>query len=221
VSPPRTGPPRVALIAPTWASSNSTRAQEQLAWHGTAGSAPIAYYSVSYRRTGSQAWHWLLRHTSRTHASLRGPAGSTYVLHAVAVDTAGKRSALARSAVAIPLDDRDRRINRSRHGWRELRRAGAYGGTLAVGVSGATISLRFFGHVVAIIGPRLRHAGVMLVTLDGLHPQRIGESGRAAMRLVLSARQVRQRNHVLRIRVLSGTVEIDAIGVRRSDRFGG
>ena len=211
--------PRVTLLARAWASTENTHAAELITWRGHPGTSPIAYYNVAYRRIGSRAWHTLAGRTTRTRVTLRGPAGTTYLIHVQAVDKAGKRSAIASHSVAIPLDDRDPRIHRS--GWQEARRGGAYGGTVARGGRGATLSLRFTGHVIAVIGTRLRGGGRMLVTLDGLHPQTISAAGAPALRIVLTARQVHERSHVLRIRVLSGTVEIDALGIRREDGFGG
>jgi hypothetical protein len=133
----------------------------------------------------------------------------------VAVDEVGRSSAPNGHSVAVPLDDRDHRIHRSRHGWHERRSRGAYRGTVAVGSPGATMVLHFTGHDAAVIGPRLRHGGVVWVRLDRRRWWRVSARGKSRARAVLIDRHFHQGRHVLYVRVHSGTVDVDAIGFRR------
>jgi hypothetical protein len=209
------GPPRARLQMGAWSSTQSTRPAFPVRWRGIAGEAPIAYYNVTYRRTGTKRWRSLATHTKRTKATLHGTAGDTYIVQVVAVDEIGRSSAPNGHSVAVTVDDRDHRIHRSRHGWHEHHSRGAYRGAVAVGSAGATMVLHFTGHDAAVIGQRLRHRGVLWVRLDRRRWWKVSVRGKSRARAVLIDRHFRQGRHVLYVRVHSGRVDVDGIGFRR------
>ena len=89
----------------------------------------------------------------------------------------------ASSTVVVPIDERDRRVKRSR-GWRKQRRPGAWnGGTLAASSSRATAKLRFTQRRVRVIVRRFPSAGRLAVSLDGRRTV-IGLAGPAGHRQV-------------------------------------
>jgi hypothetical protein len=66
---------------------------------------------------------------------------------------------------------------------------------------------------VALIGSTLRRGGRLLVSVDG-RERTVRVRGRAHRRVrIFTSRRLRSGRHVLRVRVLDGTVEIDGAAV--------
>ena len=111
----------------------------------------------------------------------------------------------------MPIDERDRRVKRSR-GWRKQRRPGAWnGGTLAASSAKATARLRFTQRRVRVIVRRFPSAGRLAVSLDGRRTV-IGLAGPAGQRQVaFDSGPLGPGAHRLTLRPAGGRVEIDAI----------
>ena len=112
----------------------------------------------------------------------------------------------------VPIDERDRRVKRSR-GWRKQRRPGAWnGGTLAASSAKATAKLRFTQRRVRVIVRRFPSAGRLAVSLDG---RRTVDRPRRSRWATGRSRSIRGAcgpgAHRLTVRPAGGRVEIDAI----------
>ncbi len=214
IAVPGSGKPRVRLIMYAWASTQSTSKVIRLAWRAKPGAAPISHYVVMYRKAGTRKWRTLRRKFRRTATTLRGRAGDTYTVKVTVVDAAGQTS-VAQGVAGIPVDDRSHAVHRS-GGWHERSARSDYLGSLAQGSAGATMRWRGYGMVFAVIGPRLRHGGVLLVRIDG-HRWRVRVHGHGQARQVLFSHRFRRNGrHTMVVSVASGTVDVDALGARRA-----
>ena len=109
---PSTIAPKVTLSTPT--APFTTSAAAKLTWHGTAGSAPIAHYTVQLRRaawngkfgTWSTPASWASLHASTTSVLATLPVGYDSCFRVEAVDTLGHGAWSSTRCTARPLDDK-------------------------------------------------------------------------------------------------------------------
>jgi X-Pro dipeptidyl-peptidase-like protein len=147
----------------------------------------------------------------------RGRPGRTYRFRARLFDRRGVPGDFATALTIVPLDDRRTRALRYRGRWKRVRSRRAWGRRLSRSSRrGASLSFRFRGDVLYLIGRTSRRGGRALVSLDGRR-RRVGFRSRRAhnRRVVVRLRARRRGVHRLRLRVLRGRVEIDGFGVRR------
>ena len=211
--------PTARLRAPRYASDSSTRARFKLRWSGSDRGSGVAYYDLTARQVGvagkGAAARTLLRATRRRSLTFHGRAGATYEFALVATDRAGNRSRRTLRRTVVPLDDSGRRFHYS-PSWRGLRQRSAYGGTVHRSATrGATVTLGFSGRRVAVIGPRSRRGGRLVVLVDGRRAGRATFRGRArARRVLFTSRRLRAGRHTLVLRLIGRRrAVLDAIGV--------
>jgi len=144
-----------------------------------------------------------------TRASLRPPAGRTYLLRLAVVDALGRSASRTIGRVLVPVDDRARGVGR-RGAWRAVSHPTAWRGTLSRGARGAAMRVRLgAGRPVVLVRPGSRAARVELRSGGGRTVARIPAGARA--------RQLRapaqRRSGPVELRVRSGTMHVDGIGL--------
>jgi hypothetical protein len=209
-------PPTARLKAPALLSAVSSRARVPLRWSATTtGGTPLASFLVRVRDTSvaHPAWRTLRSATTRRSLVYRGKLGHTYTFQVQALNTAGQSSPRAAAATVIPSGVRPARARFSR-GWSVRRVSGAWQGRAIVSsAAGSTLSLRFRGGTVALIGETSRSGGRALVSLDGRSKTiRLHSSARRVRRVVFRA-VLRSRTHRLSVSVVSGTVALEGVAV--------
>lgn len=146
-----------------------------------------------------------------TRASLRLPAGRTHLLRLKVVDALGRSSSRTLGRVLVPIDDRARTVRR-RGSWRTVLHPTAWRGTLSRGSRGASLRVRLgAGRPVVVVRPGPRAARVELRTAGGRTVARV-PAGRHATARQLRA-PVQRRGGPVELRVLSGTVTVDGLGL--------
>lgn len=207
--------PSAQLLLPTLLSDTSRSRAFSVSWQGKdVGGSGVSSYNLDVRAPGG-TWRALVRKTALTRARFRGVQGRSYEFRVSAVDRAGNRSRFAHDAVAVPIDDRDRRLVRFSRGWDRLERRGAWGGFVRRSTrAGATVRVRVHGSRVALIGRRLRRGGRVRISI-GARSAVVGLRGRAHFRDVLyMTTPLRRGAHTVRLEALGpGPVEIDAVAV--------
>jgi hypothetical protein len=100
-------------------------------------------------------------------------------------------------------------------GWRRIALTGAYGGHVQKSARvGATATITFTGKSVSVIGATGSGLGSATALVDGVPRGTLSETGSSAPRKRLDTIYFGTRGtHTLRIKVTSGTFEIDAITV--------
>ena len=215
---PDTLPPRALLKAPRYASDAGRGARFRVGIRGEDRGSGLAGLRLESRRNTDTATRWR-RVGSETLArgkQIRGRPGATYLFRLRARDRFSNLSPFVFARTSVPLDDRSRRIAYS-PGWAALTSEVAYGTTLRRATRrGAQASLSFRGTRVALIAPRLRAGGRLLVKV-GRRSRVISLRGRArARRVVFRSARLRSGRHRLRVTALGGgRVELDALAVEQ------
>ena len=204
----RTGPD--ALVrAPRLASDVAARPRFSFAVLSRSGElAGVSKVEASVRTPGGKP-------RALAAGALRGKLGRTYLLSGRVFDQAGVAGSPAGATTVVPFDDRRARGLRKR-GFRRVKARGAWLRKVSRGARGAKLRLRFRGSRVYLVGRRSRRGGRALVVLNGKRKRISFRARRTRNRVVVfSARARPKRANRLRLRVLRGRVEVDAIGVRR------
>ena len=209
-------PPETELLLPELASDAFATPRLHLRWRGRGpDDGRAAGFLVDVRALGLRRetdWRTLVAGAPARAATFTGAPGATYVVRARARPPDSLvYGPTASSTVIVPIDERDRRVKRSR-GWRKQRRPGAWnGGTLAASSAKATAKLHFTQRRVRVIVRRFPSAGRLAVSLDGRRTS-IGLGGPAAHRQVaFDSGRLGSGAHRLTVRPAGGRVEIDAI----------
>ncbi|MEK6228955.1 MAG: fibronectin type III domain-containing protein [Actinomycetota bacterium] len=167
--------------------------------------------STRWRRVGPDK----VRRTAR----FRGRPGETYRFRLRARDTFGNRSPYSYGITSVPRDDRSPRL-RFTGGWRRLRSAGAYEGTLRRAQQpGATASLLFRGGRLALIARRSPGAGRLLVQIAGREEFVSLRGRRRGRAVVFRSRLLRPgvyRPHLIALG--GGPVDLDAVAIEQGPR---
>ena len=207
--------PTAQLLLPRFASDLSNSRRFAVAWQGNDGQtgSGVSGFSLDVREPGSNEWRPLQQRTAAVSQRVRSKAGASYDFRVSAFDRANNRGPFATDTIVVPVDDRDRRRVGFSRGWQRLRRSAAWGRhVVRTREEDATISFRYTGRRVALIGRKLRNGGRLLVDIDG-HRKVLNMRGRPRHRSVLyvSARR-RETVHDVRLIALGGgPVEIDAL----------
>jgi hypothetical protein len=148
--------------------------------------------------------------------SFRGRGGRTYRIEARLADGAGAMGDPATALTVVPIDDRPGHQIRYRGRWRRVTSRHAWRGGLSRSAQrGAGLRLRLRGDRVYLVARTSRRGGAARVTLGGVRRIVSFRSRRAAnRRVVLALPASGAATTELRLTVLRGRVEIDAIGVR-------
>jgi hypothetical protein len=212
--PVREAGPDAAIDAPRLASDAGTSARFPLHVGGRSGELTgVARTELLIRDTRARRWRAL----PVGARSFRGRSGRTYRLRARLFDGRGVPGDVASAITVVPLDDRRIAGPRPRRLWRRVRSRQAYGRGLSRSTRrGATLGFRFRGDRLYLVGRRSRRGGKALVVLNGRRRVVSFRSRQTRNRAVIAQLRARRRGvNRLRLVVLRGRVEIDAIGVRR------
>jgi hypothetical protein len=216
------GAPLASVHAPPLQSTASTRATIRLRWSAaTGGGTPIASYTVQVRDTSVKApqWRTVLTATKRRSLTFRAVLGHSYRFQVQAVDSAAVASAWASASTLVPSGARPARGRFSR-GWRLHRVAGAWQGrAISSSTPGASLTLRYTGGSLAVIGETTAAGGRARVTLDGRSATvRLHSAGHHTRRVIYRSPPLSSRVHRLRIQVLSGTVSLEGLAIASRTR---
>jgi hypothetical protein len=213
----------VRVKAPRLASDSLRGRRIRLRIRGKKGLPAISHFVLQYRRTG--------RGTKRVYKTLRprlakstkrvtfkkGKVGQTYLFRITAIGTNGKRSVFHHSRTVFPYDDQGKGRHYSR-GWRRVKNGRAWlGGYSQTSRRGATMRFTTRGggrvYLVARTGPNGGRAIVGRGTKRRIVSFRSAK--RRNRRVVTVVNRTDKRAYRFTLRVLSGTVTVDGIGVRR------
>jgi dienelactone hydrolase len=223
---------RVGLSAPRLASSASRSSTFPVAVvpPGGASAALVDRYQLQVR--AGRVWRTLRTGTGAPRVRFRGVDGRVHRFRARAIGRGGVLGPWREAATIVPRDDRLRFARgvlrlapnpRFAGGWARRGAAGAWRASLTVALRrGATMTFRFTGRRVWLIGRRSPRGGLALAVLDGrarlvsFHGRRVADR-----RLIATLRARRAGRHTLRVVYLDrhargsrGTrVAVDALGV--------
>ena len=203
---PRTAAP-VRITVPSVATRNGD-GTVGVTWSVLDRGVGVARWEVASKPLGSARARFTARASGSdaTTTSLRLPAGRSYALRFTLRDAAGRTSTHDLGQVLMPLDDRARAVS-LRGGWSAGRDAGAWLRTISRGKAGAQLRVTLASGKPAFL---LRGAA------RGTRVELVSPSGRRRRRVATSARRitgVSQRGGAVTLRVLSGEVRLDGVGV--------
>jgi hypothetical protein len=213
----------VRVKAPRLASDSSRGRSIRLRVRGKKALPAISHFVLQYRRTGrgtKRAYRTLRPRLAKTATRVRftkGKIGETYLFRITAVGTNGTRSAFRHSRTVFPYEDRGKGRRYSR-GWRRVENRKAWlGGYSQSSRRGATLNFTTRGggrvYLVARTGPN----GGRAVFGRGTKKRVVSfrSKTRRNRRVVAIVNRTDKRLYRFRLRVLSGTVTVDGLGVRR------
>lgn len=203
--------PDAAVHAPELASDVSTGGRFPVRVGARSGELTGLSVRANVRDTLSRAARPL------RGSSFRGRGGRTYRVDAQLVDRSGATGEAASALTVVPVDDRPGHQVRYRGRWRRLGHPRAWrAGFSRASRRGAGLSFRFRGDRVYLVGRTTRRGGTALVTVGGRREVVSFRSrGTANRRVLLTVPVSAKATSELRLTVLRGAVEVDAIGVRR------
>ena len=172
------------ITAPRLAWTHYVTPRVPVSWG--AGAPAGTHFNLSYG-VGSRptSWHsWIPSTTSRSgYFGSRLTPGALYTLRVIVVDNYGNHTSAAGARVAVPRDDTaasfDRRWSRV-HGdpyW--------LGAVTSTRIAGASVTLRFSGMKVQVLGTRCPTCGSFRAYVDGHYHGTYSSQGRYAERQVL------------------------------------
>jgi murein tripeptide amidase MpaA len=214
-------PPGARLLLPRVSSSTSRNSNVNVRWTGTDAGTGIASYLLEVREVTGRAhrsrhatpYTILLPATTATRHRFKGRRGRSYRFRLRAVDFAGNMSRAVARTTVVPLNDRARRARY--RGFRRVRSRRAYYGGYRMGQRGDRMSFRYRGGHFYLVGLKSRRGGRAVVTVSGRRRVFNTRARRARHRRVLVKVPRKVRRHRVRVRVLSGQVAIDALGIYR------
>jgi hypothetical protein len=165
-----TASPPIVLFMPGVRMEN-TALVARVSWPpATDPTSSIAGYEVQFSRTGGP-WSVSTSLPSAKRDVVRGFLfDSAYRVRLRAVDSAGNCSPWVETPILIhPIDDRSAAV--VRHGtWQRASSTSAWRSTVTgSSKAGATLTMAFTGHAVAIVGPTNPHRGKVKVFIDGVY----------------------------------------------------
>ena len=140
-----------------------------LSWTGQGHGSPIDHYVLQESTDG--VWTTLESSVATTSAAAEVAAGHAYAFRVKAIDTAGRVSAWATSALIHPVtyQETSRAIAYVKT-WKWVTAASAFGGHLKYAMTaGASATLTFTGSSVAWIAGRGPNNGVAKIYVDGVY----------------------------------------------------
>lgn len=190
------------VVARDWA-----RGRVSVRWRVVSAGVGMGSFTIESRRAGERGWKVRARGAGQG-ASLRLPAGMTSQLRMTVVDALGRTTIHSLGSIAVPLDERSRRLNY--HGsWKRAVDRGAWERTVARGARGASVSVRLAAGKPVLFVRGVKRRAVIQVSGGGKRERfRIGGSATSAGRIVAGGRRPAG---VVTATVLSGTVALDGV----------
>ena len=212
--PPAAGgggpPPTVRTSAPVIASQASARARIPVRW-----SSPLpAAYDVQVRDLSrrSAGWRTLATNTTRRGLTFSGALGHTYRFR-VQADADGRLSPWAGATTIVPTGTHVAGARLSR-GWRVLRRRGAWQQhALQTTRPGASLTLRYTGASVSLVGDRTARGGRLRLTLGGRSRMCALGARRLRRRQILCTAKATPGVHRLTITDVRGLVALEGLAI--------
>jgi len=210
--------PVARIKAPRYASDTSRGALLRVAIRGEDRGSGLAGLQLEVRlnTNASTRWRPVGRETLAQGRNFRGRPGATYLFRLRARDRVGNLSTYVHARTSVPVDGDSPRVRYS-PGWTRLPSEVAYAGSVRrARRSGASATFRFRGARAALIAPRLRQGGRILVRI-GRRSRVVSLRGRArARRVVFRSGPLRPGRHKLTVVALGGgKVELDALAVEQ------
>jgi hypothetical protein len=169
---------------------------------------------VQVQRTsaGGGGWRTLRAATTGRSLTFRAREGATYQFRVRATGSDGIAGAWVNAQTVVPSTTRVAGA-RYRGRWRLARVRDAWNGHALIASAGAILRLAYVGGSLAIIGDTSPRGGRMRVTIDGGSRTVSLRSSRPHARHLLFRARLRAGRHKLVIRVLSGSVPIEALAI--------
>jgi|GEM_PF-991247 len=203
----------VRVGAPALDGLGAARGLVGVSWQVLDPGAGIASWTISSRTLSAKSAVYVTRATgsSASSALFALPPGSAYELQLTIVDTLGRSSVTAIGKVLVPEDDRWGGL-RYEGRWRHAALAGAWLDTISAGAPGARVSTRLAaGRPVFLLRASSRSAKVE-VRAGGRGEVFSVAAGPTAVSRTLTAVE-RPRAGTVGLRVLTGSIDLDGVGV--------
>jgi hypothetical protein len=204
--------PAASLRAPPLASSVTADPQVILSWSGTGTDISGFTLQVEQTSSGGGDWQTLLDSSTRQSLAFSGRDGATYQFRLRATGANGLTSTWATVTTVFPSSTRI--SGASYHGkWRLAPVRDAWNGRALLGSRGASLTLSYVGGALELIGDVWPQGGRARVTLDGKSHVIDLRSARPQARQVVCRTDLASGPHRLTIRVLSGVVPLEGVGI--------
>jgi hypothetical protein len=205
--PVRRAGPDAVLRAPRLASDAGTRVRFPFSVTGRSGELTGAHSEVLVSSTRGR------RSQPIRAGSFRGRPGRTYRIRARLLDRGNVPGDFVMALTVVPLDDGSRRLRYDGR-WRRARERKAWGGALRRGSRNATVRFRARGDRLYLVARTTRSGGAARVTIGRRSRVVRFRSSRVLYRRVVLTARLPRGTAGVRLRVLRGPVELDAVGVR-------
>jgi phosphatidylinositol-3-phosphatase len=210
------GPPTAAIHAPVIASQSSTTSRLSLRWSATGHGDRFTIQVRDLSRPGSN-WRTLMSKTTANRRMFSAALGQTYEFR-VDATSGGLTSPDATATTIVPTGTRIAGGHFTT-GWTVVRRRGAWQQhVIQTTRPGASLTLRYTGGFVSVIGDMTRHGGTMLVTVDGRSRTISLNAKRLHRRRVLCTVKVTSGVHHLKVTDMRGLVALEGLAI--ADRTG-
>ena len=198
----------------------SVSAPARLSWSATDGSPEgVAHLELQRRIGATGAWSSIASggpSLLAARVALLPGIGASFRVRAA--DDAGNLATSSVLVTGVRLRQSDDPAVSWSKGWASRQRGSASGGSLRTSSSvGATADLRFNGRGVAVVAPTGHGKGSASISIDGQVVATVDLSSPSShpRRIVFASDQLAVGSHDVRIEVLSGTVDVDALLILR------
>jgi hypothetical protein len=183
-------------------------------WRLIDSGAGVASWTISSKTLGQKGAKYVIRAhgTHATSALVKLAPGVAYELELTVIDRLGRSTTSAIGKVLVPDDDRSSGLLRYAGSWRHVALARAWYGSVSEVSAGASVSANLTaGRPIFELRESSRQAQVELSA--GTQREVLNVGGRRAGALWLLAAPARSHAGTVTLRVLSGTVDLDGVGV--------
>jgi hypothetical protein len=183
-------------------------------WRLIDSGAGVASWTISSKTLGQKGAKYVSRAhgTHATSALVKLAPGIAYALELTVTDRLGRSTTSAIGHVLVPQDDRSSGALRYAGSWRHVTLARAWYGGVSESSAGASVSATLAaGRPVFELRESSREAHVELS--DGTQHTMLVIGGKRAGALWLLAGLARSHAGAVTLRVISGTVDLDGVGV--------
>jgi hypothetical protein len=183
-------------------------------WRLIDGGAGVASWTISSKTLGQKGAQYTIRArgTHATSALVKLAPGVAYALKLTVTDRLGRSTTSAIGNVLVPQDDRSNISLRYAGSWRHVALAQTWDGGVSEASAGASVSASLAaGRPVFELRESSREAHVELV--DGAQHEVLAVGRARAGALWLLTGPARSHAGAVTLRVISGTVDLDGVGV--------